>query len=69
MKQFFILKYYSKFLKPNGGKQQPGCPSLATLITGLLSNVSGSISGVSCSHARAILFFEESILSPCKIRK
>jgi hypothetical protein len=55
-----------KFLfKPNGGKQQPGCPNLASLITGLFSNASGSVSQVSCSHARAIYFFEESILSPC----
>lgn len=38
---------------------------MATLITGLFSNVSGSLSGATCSHARSTYLFEESILSPC----
>ena len=32
---------------PNGGKQQPGCPGLASLITGLFSNASGAIFSLS----------------------
>ncbi len=47
---------------PNGGKKQPGCPGLSSIIKDLYSNVYE----ISCNHKRAVEFFSESINSPCK---
>ncbi|KAK6188493.1 hypothetical protein SNE40_004656 [Patella caerulea] len=51
---------------PNGGKNQPGCPSTgATLLDLITGNIGQLTSSVACSHMRAIDLFTESINSDC----
>ncbi|CAF0766349.1 unnamed protein product [Brachionus calyciflorus] len=49
----------------NGGKFQPSCPGLASIIGGLLGGNLDPTKEVGCSHNRAVDYFIESIRSPC----
>jgi hypothetical protein len=50
---------------PNGGKFQPGCPGLVSIIGGALGGSVDPSKEVGCSHNRALDLFKESISSPC----
>ncbi|CAF0926951.1 unnamed protein product [Adineta ricciae] len=53
----------------NGGQNQPGCPSMTTLIGGLLGGQSeATFEQSSCSHSRAHGYFTESINSECSYK-
>lgn len=49
----------------NGGKFQPMCPGLSTIIGQLLGGNADPTKDVGCSHSKAVDYFIESIRSPC----
>ncbi|XP_056388249.1 pancreatic triacylglycerol lipase-like [Hyla sarda] len=49
---------------PNGGTQQPGCPSFYRKLGDLDSTIEGLEDGLACNHERSHMLFTKSILYP-----